>query len=183
MSNFIELVKSRRSVRKFLDKPVERDKIDLCVEAARLAPSAENVQPWRFIVVDNRDRIAEFSKAAFGGIYLPGRFASKAAAIVVIAARPDIFANKLGTRIQGTQYYLIDVGIAGEHFVLQAQELELGTCWIGWFNEKKARKFLELPGNHKVAALIAVGYPNKGASKPHTRKSLDEIRFYNDFYS
>jgi len=178
MSGFLELVGNRCSVRKFQQRPIEREKIDLCVEAARLAPSAENVQPWRFVIIDERDKIEEFCEAAFGGIYRFSRFASGAAAIAVIAARPDVFANKLGTRVQGTQYYLIDVGIAGEHFVLQAAEQGIGTCWIGWFNEKKARRYLKLARGHRVAALIAMGYSDQERKRPRPRKTLDEIRYY-----
>jgi nitroreductase len=180
MAPFIELVRKRRSVRKYQPKPVDREKIDQCIEAARLAPSAENVQPWRFIIIDNKQKIADFSKAAFGGIYRFSKFVENAAAIVVIAAQPDILANKLGTRIQGTQYYLLDIGIAGEHFVLQAAELGIGTCWIGWFNPKKAHKHLSLPRNPKVAALIAIGYTAHHQTPTRKRKTIDQIRRYLD---
>ena len=181
METFLELVGKRHSIRKFLDKPVERDKIDLCVEAARLAPSAENVQPWRFVIIDDKEQLARLSRAAFSGIYKVTGFASKAAAIAILVARPDFLVNQVGARIQGTQFYLLDMGIAGEHFVLQAAELGIGTCWIGWFNKRKVQNLLKIPRTHKISALIAMGYFEQEHVKPKSRKNLDEIRFYNQY--
>ena len=158
---FSQLVKSRRSIRKFQDKRVEREKIQECVEAARLAPSAENVQPWRFLIVDDEEIKTRLGKLAFHGIYSPTKWAVNAPAIVILLAKLDILANRIGKQIQGTNYYLIDIGIAGEHFVLQAQELGLGTCWIGWFNERGVRKALKIPKKYKIVQLMVLGYPLK----------------------
>ena len=177
----IEALRIRRSVRSFLDKPVEREKILTCIEAARLAPSAENVQPWRFIVIDNPHLKEEFGKTAFSGIYYPSRFAAKAPLLIVVLAKKDLLANMIGKQIQGTSWYLIDVGIAGEHIVLQAQELGLGTCWIGWFNAKKVRTFLHIPPRYKVVVLIAMGYYREKASTPNKRRALEDIVSFNDF--
>ncbi len=175
----LELIKKRKSVRKYLDRAIPREDIIKCIEAARLAPSAENVQPWRFIVIDDPELKEQFVKETCSGIYRPSSFIKNASAIIVIVARPDLIANFIGSGIQGTKYYLIDIGIAGEHLVLQAQELGIGTCWIGWFNEKKARKFFKLPPRRKVAALIAMGYPAEGATKIKKRLPLKEILFFN----
>ncbi len=180
LTPFQRLVRTRRSVRRFLERPVERDKLLTCVEAARLAPSAENVEPWRFVILDDPELKQRFAEAAFSGIYRPTRWAAKAPVLVAILARPDIFANRIGKQIQGTNYYLIDIGIAGEHFVLQAHELGLGTCWIGWFHEKKARKTLGLSRKYKVVSLLAVGYPEPREPKPKKRRALEEIAFFND---
>lgn len=184
-NTFLQLVKARRSVRKFADRLVERDKIITCIEAARLAPSAENVQPWRFIVMDKEEIIDKFSKEAFSGIYRYTRWASRAPVLIAIAAQLDWLANRLGKEIQGTSYYLIDIGIAGEHLVLQALELGLGTCWIGWFQARKARKVLQLPRSWKVVALLAMGYPRekKRESKKKIKelKGLEEILFFNGY--
>ena len=87
----------------------------------------------------------------------------------------------IGKQIQGTSWYLIDVGIAGEHIVLQAQELGLGTCWIGWFNAKKVRTFLHIPPRYKVVVLIAMGYYAEKPSTPKKRMALDDIVSFNDF--
>ena len=176
---FSQLVKSRRSIRKFQDKRVEREKIQECVEAARLAPSAENVQPWRFLIVDDEEIKTRLGKLAFHGIYSPTKWAVNAPAIVILLAKLDILANRIGKQIQGTNYYLIDIGIAGEHFVLQAQELGLGTCWIGWFNERGVRKALKIPKKYKIVQLMVLGYPLKTDLKIKNKLTLDQILWFN----
>ena len=174
-----KLFKNRRSIRRYLDKPVERGKILTCIEAARLAPSADNVQPWRFLIIDDHDLIKQFSNKVFSGIYFISRFAAKAPVLIIILARLDIIANRVGKQIQGIHYYLIDIGIAGEHIVLQAEELGLGTCWIGWFNIRKARKFFRIPRKYKVVSLLALGYYEKKPSKEKRRKMIEEIAWFN----
>jgi nitroreductase len=178
-NTFQQLVKSRRSIRRFLDKPVERDKILTCIEAARLAPSADNVQPWRFLIIDDPDLKSRFAKKVFSGIYFVTKFAAKAPVIILILARLDIVANRIGKQIQNIHYYYIDTGIAGEHLVLQAEELGLGTCWIGWFNPRKARKFLKIPRKYKIVSLMAMGYYERKPSRERKRKKLEEIAWFN----
>lgn len=176
---FQELVQARRSVRRFLDKPVEKEKILTCIEAARLAPSADNVQPWRFLIIDDPELIKQFSKKAFSGLYFISNFASNAPVIIVILARLDIIANRIGKQIQNIHFYLIDIGIAGEHIVLQAEELGLGTCWIGWFNTRKTRKFFKIPRKYKIVSLMAMGYYEKKPLRVKKRKKLEEIVWFN----
>lgn len=180
-ASFLSLVQARRSIRRYLNKPVEREKIIQCVEAARLAPSAENVQPWRFMILDNPKLISEFSAQAFSGIYSPTRFAAEAPVIILMLAKLDILANRIGKQIQGVHFYLIDIGIAGEHLVLQAQELGLGTCWIGWFNIKRVRKFFNIPKSYKIVSLISMGYPGNLKPKAKKRYSWDDIAWFNGF--
>jgi nitroreductase len=176
---FQELVRSRRSVRRYLDRPVEREKVLACLEAARLAPSAENVQPWRFLVIDDPEVKRQYAAAAFSGIYSFSRFAAKAPVLIVILARPDLLANRIGKRVQGVSFYLIDIGISGEHLALQAEELGLGTCWIGWFNSRRTRKFFRIPRQYKVVCIIALGYPEPRTPREKKRKDLTEIAFFN----
>lgn len=176
---FHQLVQGRKSVRRFLDKPVEREKVLTCLEAARVAPSASNVQPWRFLVIDDPELIRRFGREAFSGIYYPTKFAAKAPLIIVILARLDIIANRIGKEIQNINFYYIDIGIAGEHIVLQAEELGLGTCWIGWFNPRKTRKFFKIPRKYKVVALMAMGYYQKKPSRERKRKRLEQITWFN----
>ena len=176
-----DLIKTRRSIRKYLDKKVERKKIQLCVEAARLAPSADNVQPWRFIIIDEPELKNQLAKQAFSGIYSPSKFAAKAPVIIVILAKLNLIAHGIGRQIQGIHYYFIDIGIAGEHLVLQALELGLGTCWIGWFNPRKIRKLLNIPKNYKIASLMSLGYPEQKKSIVKKRKRLENIAWFNGF--
>ena len=176
---FRELVRSRRSIRRYLDKPVEREKILTCIEAARLAPSADNVQPWRFLIIDDPKLKAQYAKKVFSGIYSISNFAKKAPVLILILARLDIIANRIGKQIQNIQFYLLDIGIAGEHVVLQAQELGLRTCWIGWFNIRRARKLLKIPRKYKIVSMLAMGYSEKRPSKEKKRKKLEEIAWFN----
>ncbi len=176
---FQQLVRSRRSIRRYLEKPIEREKILTCIEAARLAPSADNVQPWRFLIIDDPELKAQLAKEVFSGIYFISKFAAKAPVLIMILARLDIIANRIGKQIQNIHFYLIDIGIAGEHIVLQAEELGLGTCWIGWFNSRKARRFLKIPRKYKIVSLMAVGYYEKRPPKEKKRKKLEEIVWFN----
>lgn len=175
----LSLIQTRRSIRTFSEKFVEREKIMTCIEAARYAPSAENLQPWRFFVLDDIQLIQQFGEQTFSGIYRPTRWAMKAPVLIAIAAKMDILVNRLGRYIQGTAFYLLDLGIAGEHLILAASELELGTCWIGWFNSRKARRFLKLPFNYRIVALIAMGYPLKSPLKTRRLLEMSEIVRFN----
>ena len=177
----MELIRARRSVRRYAERPVERAVIEECLEAARLAPSAENAQPWRFVVVDDAEAKARLAAAAFSGVYRPTRFAAKAPVLIAVLAKPDIVANRLGTAIQGTKYYLIDCGIACQQFVLRATELGLGVCYIGWYSKRGVRKALQVPRSHDIVVLLSVGYPAGGSGKPKPRKQLYDLVSYNRF--
>ncbi len=173
------IIAQRRSIRRYQNKPVEREKILACLEAARLAPSADNVQPWRFLVIDDPELKEKFAKEIFSGIYSVSKFAARAPVLIVILARLDIIANRIGKQIQNIHFYLIDTGIAGEHIVLQAEELGLGTCWIGWFNSRKARKVLNIPRKYKIVSLISMGYYGQKPSRQQKRKTLEDIAWFN----
>ena len=176
--NFLELVKKRQSTRKYLPKNVDRTIIDNCVEAARLAPSACNSQPWKFIVVDNPEIKNKLANAAFSGIYSLFTFAKEAPVIIVVITEKSSYAARVGSLLKNIQYSLIDIGIACEHFVLQAAEEGVGTCMIGWFSEKKVKKVLKLRKSAKVDMLISMGYPESEEIRGKSRKSIDEIREY-----
>lgn len=185
----LDLIKHRRSIRDFLDKPVEREKIMKCLEAARLAPSACNAQPWRFIVVDDEEVKDKLCVAIFGGIYSLNSFCQKAPVIVVIISErrrfstaTSRFLSAIGGTLRRTKYYLIDIGIAGEHFILQAEELGLGTCWIGWFNEGAVKRILNIPRHKKIDTLIALGYYHEKKSPAgHKRRPVNGIVSFNSY--
>jgi nitroreductase len=173
------LIRSRRSIRRFLPDPVDRENILACLEALRLAPSAENAQPWRLLVVDEPELKEKLAGEAFSGIFGMTKFAGGAPVLVVVLASLDLLAHRLGRRIQGTQFYLIDIGIAGEHFVLKAEELGLATCWIGWFNVRRVRKVLRIPRKYKIVALFPLGYAASRPPSETKRKGLEEIAWFN----
>ncbi|MFH0839705.1 MAG: nitroreductase family protein [Candidatus Omnitrophota bacterium] len=176
--NFLELVRRRRSTRKYLSKPVPREAIDRCLEAARLAPSACNSQPWSFIIADKDNLKDDLAATAFSGPYSMNSFAKSAPILIVVITERSGYIATLGGYFKGVQYSLIDIGIACEHLVLQAEEEGLGTCWLGWFNEKAVKKVLGLPDEKKIDIIISMGYPAGGEVREKARKSLDEIRRY-----
>jgi len=178
----LDLLKHRKSVRDFLDEPVEREKIMMCLEAARLAPSACNSQPWKFIVVDDRQLKNRLCAAAFSGIYSMNSFCKTAPVIVVIISEKSKFLARIGGMFRGTKYYLIDIGISGEHFVLQAEDLGLGTCWIGWFNERRVKTILNIPQDKKIDIIIALGcYDRTKLGPEHDREPIEKIASFNSY--
>lgn len=176
---FQRILAGRRSIRRFLPAPVEPEKLRACLDAARIAPSAHNVQPWRFIVVDDPDLKARFADKAFSGIYSGSMFAARAPVILVLLARPGGAVVRAGSKLQGVPYHLLDMGIAGEHVVLQAEELGLATCWMGWFDYRKARKVLKIPRKFKIVAVMPLGYAEKRPTREPPRKTFEEIVAFN----
>jgi len=168
-----DLLKKRRSIRKFRETPIDDEKIRKILECGVLSPSACNTQPYRFIVLKGKAK-NEFSKNVFSGIFSYCLFASKAAVLVVIVRIKLSTKIRLGNYICDTDFSLIDIGIAGEHIVLKATELELGTLWIGWFDRKKANKFLKLSSNESAEIIIAIG--EKDEDPPfRKKKKFDEM--------
>ena len=176
--NFLDLVKARKSVRRYQDRPVARELIDQCLEAARLAPSSCNSQPWSFLVVDDPEIRDELVKKSMSGIYSSNSFVKTAPVIIVVTTELDSYMVKVGKFIRKVEYSLLDIGIACDHFTLQAQELGLGSCWLGWFGEKAVKKVLGLAKSTKIDIMISLGYPVSDRVRPKKRKTLDEIRRY-----
>ena len=174
-----KVLRGRRSIRRYLPTPVEPEKLRACLEAARIAPSAHNIQPWRFIVVDEpalKDRLAG---AAFSGVYSSSKFAARAPILLVLLAKPDFVAHRLAGRLHAVPYYFLDLGIAGEHVVLQAEELGLATCWMGWFDRRRVRKVFGISRKFKVAAMMPLGYAEKRPTREPPRKTFEEITAFN----
>jgi nitroreductase len=180
-SGFLELCRARRSVRRWSDRPVEREKLRLCLEAARLAPSADNVQPWRFFVFDDPARKTAVARAVFTGIYSSSARLAQAPVLVCLLIKENIVVNRLAGRVQGTPFQYVDAGIAGEHFVLAATEQALGTCWIGWFDGRALLRHLGLKRRgFKPVCLIAVGYPAPDVEpREPRRRDMDDILYWN----
>ncbi len=174
------LIQKRRTIRKYQDRPVEREKILRCIEAARLGPSAENVQPWRFIILDDpalRERVA---RKAFSGIYFTTRWAIKAPVLVVILAKLDVITNRIGAYLQNCQFYLLDIGAAVQQMALQALELDIGTSWLGWFNGKKVRRELNIPDKYHVVAMMSMGHIERWPRHEKPRRTMEEIAWFNE---
>jgi nitroreductase len=158
-------IKTRKSVRSFLEKPVEQEKLDRILEAARLAPSANNRQEWRFVVVRDkatRQRLVE--AAANQG------FVGEAPVVIACCAETDKHNMSCGIPC-----YPIDVAIAIDHMTLAAVAEGLGTCWIGAFYPEKVRDVLGIPKSIEVVELLPLGYPSNPEPIQKMRKPLKEI--------
>lgn len=177
----IDLVKLRQSVRKYSDKTVEREKIELCIEAARYAPSACNSQPWKFIIVDDPELRQKVAGEAYSAVLNINKFALQSPVMIALVMEKAATLSQVGGRIKNKEFSLIDIGIAAEHFCLQAAESGLGTCMIGWFNENKVKKILGIPPRKTVALLFTIGYSAEEKIREKKRKSTEEIRTYNKY--
>lgn len=179
--DFLGLVRKRQSVRGYLPRPVEKERIERCLEAARLAPSACNAQPWTFIVVDDEDlknRLADLTADR----WLPLNHWTKQAPVhVVIVVEKANLTARMGAKVKQRDFSWIDLGITAEHFCLQAAELGLGTCMIGWFKENKVRALLKIPEKKRVGLIITLGYPADGQTRPKIRKSLEDMVRFNRY--
>ena len=171
------LVARRTSCRAYQTVPVAETEIYAVLEAARLAPSACNRQPWRFAVV--RDDAAR--QRIVGDGFLPGinmAWARRAPVLIVLGMETTFVTHRLGAAVSGVKYPWVDLGIAGEHLVLAATERGLGTCWIGWIRPRVIRRIVGWPRAIKPSAVISLGYPEPGvAPVPPTarRKALHEL--------
>jgi nitroreductase len=179
--SFLDLVNKRYSVRNYKTTPVPQEKVVRCVEAARLAPSACNSQPWKFVIADEPVLVNELAKAAFQGLLDFNNFAFKAPVLVLIVCEREKISAKFGSIVKKKNFSLMDIGIAAEHFCLQAAEEGLGTCIMGWFNEKKVKKTLSIPRFKRVELVITVGFSADERIPHKRRKSIDEVLSCNKY--
>lgn len=166
--NVFEAIKTRRSIRRYVNEPVEKEKLMKILEAARLSPSAVNFQPWSFIVVTDSE-MKQRLKAAYQNEWF-----ISAPVIIVACAHPDESWKKF----DGEEYWKVDVAIAMQSLILAAWEEGLGTCWIGAFREDEAKKVLGIPLNVRVVAMTPLGYPAEEKGPVTNRKPLEEIVRY-----
>ena len=180
MESFSDLVSRRQSNRAYLDKAVEKNKIIQCIESARLAPSACNSQPWKFIIVDDPELKSKVAQTTSNKLLPLNHFTNQAPVHIVIVNEGSNFTANLGNKIKNRNFSLIDIGIAAEHFCLQAEELGLGTCMIGWFKEKELKQLLGIPEKKRPELIITVGYP-ADEYRNKKRKTLEKIISYNSY--
>jgi len=178
----LEIIRTRRSIRHYESRPVEEDKINTVLEAARWAPSWRNTQCWRFIVV--RDEVIKSQLAETLAQWNSARTASSVTeAPVVIVACAELGKSGFKDGVLSTDrddWYVFDVALAVQNLVLVAHSLGLGTLHIGAFDAGEASRILKVPPGVTVVELIPLGYPkNIGAAPP--RKELSEIVFYESY--
>ncbi len=173
---FLELADRRRSVRRYAARPIEADKIRRCLEAARLAPSACNSQPWMFIVIDNPELKDQVAAATGGGVLPLNHFTRQAPVLVAVLAEQPNLSSRAGAIVKTKPFPLMDAAIATEHFCLQAAEEGLGTCILGWFDEDRVRSLLNVPATSRPLLILTLGYSDPDASVPgRQRKSIEAI--------
>jgi len=167
-----ETIMNRRSIRAYKNDPIPQEVLIRVLDAARWAPSGKNLQPWKFIVVRDKDLREKLATAS-----AQQHFMAEAPVIVVACGYPDECYAHMGRYMKS---WSVDVSIALEHLILQAQEEGLGTCWIGSFEEDEVKALLYVPREVRVLALTPLGYP---AESPlaKTRKPLEEIISYDTF--
>ncbi|MBF0216548.1 MAG: nitroreductase family protein [Candidatus Omnitrophica bacterium] len=179
--NFMELAGSRRSVRDFSARKIARKDLDASVDAARLSPSACNSQPWRFVIIDDDGILEIISKEAFSGLHKMNSFVRSAPALIAIISESKKIVPKLGEFFQRTDYRLIDTGIACQQIVLAAGSLGIGSCILGWFNEKELKKALCVPREKKIELVIALGYPRTNEFMERRLKDRTSTVSYNGY--
>lgn len=179
--DFTALVNLRESCRKYSRQPVGRDKIETIIESCRLSPSACNSQPWKFVVVDDPVLVEKVAAATVSKVLRFNRFCLEAPVMVALVAEPPNWLSKIGSSIKDKTFYLMDIGIVAEHFCLQATELGLGSCMIGWFDEKQVANLLGVPPKKRIPLLISLGYPAKEKRRKKIRKPMEEIYSYNQY--
>jgi nitroreductase len=180
--NFYELINKRQSDRLYIDKPVSREIIDKCINAARLAPSASNSQPWTFVVVDNVELKNKVGKKTVGVLRSFNKFVPQAPVIIAIVLEKPKLLTELGGRVKKKEFPLIDIGIAAEHICLQAAEEGVASCMLGWFDEQAIKVLLNVPENKSISLLITLGYtPDDYKHRKKIRKEMDKVVRYNSY--
>jgi nitroreductase len=179
---FDELIQARRSVRKYQPKEVEPEKLRALIEAVRMAPSASNAQPWKLILVDDPAIKDQVARATFNKIVSFNQFAMEAPVIAVLAVEKHSLLTQVAGWLKDRPFYLIDIGIAAAQFCLQATELGLGTCMLGYFDEAEIKKILQIPRAIRVALVITVGYEAENLpARPKARKAADGMSSRNRY--
>ncbi len=179
---FLQLINRRQSIRRYQNKPVEQEKILQLIDAVQIAPSACNSQPWKLIIVDEPELKDKVANATFSKIVSFNKFTIQAPVMAVLVLEKAKLIAQIGGSLKNMEYPQIDIGIAAEHFCLQAAELGLGTCMIGWFDEKKIQKLLHIPKKRKIGLVISLGYaPEDYKLRKKIRKPVDEICGFNSY--
>lgn len=179
--DFLQFVSTRQSDRAFdPERPVEKEKLDRIFEAARMAPSACNAQPWHMIVVDDpelKNRVADATSTRALGI---NHFTKQAPVHILLVEEKVNLSSGIGGWVKQKDYAQMDLGVVAAHIVLAAHAEGLGSCIVGWFDEEKMRELLSIPDSRRVWLDIVIGYSTQ-ALRSKKRKSKEEIVSYNKY--
>ncbi len=176
--DFLALAQSRQSDRAYEKRPVEREKLERILQAACLAPSACNAQPWKFVVVDDPELAVKVGRATAGlGM---NKFAKDAPVHILIIEESMNITSFLGAKIKDKYFPLIDIGIAAGHITLAAESEGLGSCILGWFDEKEIKKLVGIPAGKRLLLDITIGYAAKPKRKK-SRKPMEKVVSFNHY--
>ena len=178
---FQTLVKNRQSDRGYTSQPIEKDKLERILEAARIAPSACNAQPWKFIVVNDQDIKSKLADTTSSKILGMNHFTKQAPIHIVIVMEGANFTSNFGSMVKRKHFPLIDIGIAAEHICLAATAEGVGSCMIGWFDETAVKKLLKIPRSKRPILIITLGYSEKPETREKRRKSIETVVTYNSY--
>jgi len=178
--DILDLIKSRKSHRKYGNRQVEQEKLNRIIEAGRMAPSACNAQPWKFIIVNDPGLVAKVAEAASTPLLGMNTFVAQAPVLIVIVREKPNLTSKIGASIKDKDYSLIDIGISSENICLQAEAEGIGSCMIGWFDENIVRKTLGIPKSKRVELIITLGY-SLSDKREKKRKPSEETVSYNKY--
>ena len=179
MEEFLQLVAARQSDRAYdTSRLVEPEKLECILEAARLAPSACNAQPWKFVVVTDHDLAVKVGRATAGlGM---NKFAKDAPVHILLVEESMNITSFLGAKIKDKYFPLIDLGIAASHITLAAEAEGLGSCILGWLDEKQVKQLVGIPAGKRLLLDICIGYPVK-PKRPKSRKPLEKVVSFNRY--
>lgn len=180
MNSFYNLVSSRQSDRAFLPKGIEDEKLQRILASAQLAPSACNAQPWHFVVVNETDKRLQIADAMASKVLAMNHFTKQAPVQIVVVEEKANISSSFGGWAKSKHFPHIDIGIVASHICLAAADEGLGTCMIGWFDEKKIKNILSIPDDKRVLLVIVMGYSSQ-ETRPKKRKKLNEIVSYNSY--
>ena len=175
------LINNRQSVRGYKPDMVETDKIERILEAGRISPSACNAQPWKFIVVDDPELKNKVADATSNSVIGINHFTKQAPVHIVVVLEPANFNSNFGSFMKDKNLPLIDIGIAAAHLSLQATAEGLGTCILGWFNERTIKKLLDIPKSKRVILVITLGYAASDELREKKRKTTEEVTCINKY--
>ena len=168
----MEAIKTRRSVRRYKALEIPETLLREVLNAARLAPSADNAQPWKIVVVRDEQLKLKLAAACNGQ-----KFIAQAPMVLVACGLPDEAFQTVGGYMSS---HVIDASIAVDHLTLAAHALGLGTCWIAWFKEEKVREILGIPEDVRVVALTPLGYPDETPERT-PRKNLEDLTVFDKY--
>ncbi|MDR1861166.1 MAG: nitroreductase family protein [Bacteroidales bacterium] len=175
--DFKELIKVRQSCRAYQDRAVEREKIEMVLDAGRLAPSANNAQDWTFVAIDDAAVKQRIADCAFR---MGGSFVRQAPVIIAVVAEKPLLLARLGSAVRQVDFVALNMGIAAVQICLQAADIGLGTCMLESFDEQKVKTVLNIPDSRRIALMITLGY-SADPQRAKKRRSFSEVVSWNAY--